>query len=493
MNYPWITEANRIFTGVLIGQAVIALIIAFFTGTYMQAIVGSILFISLPLILIASSPHNRNTRIVVGVAVQLMAALHIQQAGGLTEIHFEIFVVLAFLSFYRDWMVILASVAVVAVHHVLFFFLQSQGAGVVVFEEGHVTFGILLIHAFFAVAEGVVLMYVTNAIHREATAAHTLSSSVHQILETEGEFKLDIPVDTKNEELAEFNLLIGSFKTLIAQAKQISNGVSENAGKVANISRQIEKSATFNMDQVANIASSTEQMSASNADVSSRASEASELSRQCSENTNEAKKAIEQANQDITELGDHLTDASDTINKLASMCTKIDEAMASIKVVADQTNLLALNAAIESARAGEHGRGFSVVADEVRQLAGNTTNYANDISVITSELINEANNSVEKIKLCVEGADSTRVSANDATESMNNVSSFTMQLDENIDSVATAVEEQTKVSSNIAGVTQQLHESTDNQHVVIKESSVSIDDLMSDIRTLNAELSKFSV
>ncbi|MGB0988070.1 MAG: methyl-accepting chemotaxis protein, partial [Pseudoalteromonas spongiae] len=178
MNYPWIEKANRIFSAVLIGQFIITLIIAFFTDTWFEGIAIGLLIVALPLFLINTAPFASVTRHAVGIAVQLFAALHIQQAMGLTELHFEIFVMLAFLSFYRDWQVILSSVLFIAVHHILFFIVQSQGASIYIFEQGHLAFYILIIHALFAVTEGGVLMYVAKLTHREAVSAYKLSKSI---------------------------------------------------------------------------------------------------------------------------------------------------------------------------------------------------------------------------------------------------------------------------------------------------------------------------
>lgn len=164
--FPWIEQANRIFFIVLIGQFILALAIAGPTGTWVEAIVIGGLILAFPLFLIKTMPAASTTRYSVAIAVQLLTALHIQQTSGLTEMHFEIFSLLAFLSIYRDWKVILVSTIVVAIHHVLFFALQKNGVAVFAFEEGHVTFGFLAIHAIFAVIEGAVLMYVARSIEK---------------------------------------------------------------------------------------------------------------------------------------------------------------------------------------------------------------------------------------------------------------------------------------------------------------------------------------
>ena len=172
MNYPWIEKANRIFVAVLISQFLLTLVIAFFTGTWAEGIVIGLLILALPVFLIKTTPFSAAARHSVAIAVQLFTALHIQQTMGLTELHFEIFVMLAFLSFYRDWRVILTSVLVVALHHVLFFIVQSTGRPIYIFEDGHLTFAMLVVHALFAVTEAGVLMYVAKLTHKEAINAH---------------------------------------------------------------------------------------------------------------------------------------------------------------------------------------------------------------------------------------------------------------------------------------------------------------------------------
>ena len=493
MNYPWVKQANAIFTAVLLGQGGLSLIIAFFSDAYFQALFGSLLLAAVPLVLLKVSPYERSTRICVGIAVQLMAALHIQLAMGLTELHFEIFVLLAFLSFYRDWQVVLASVVTVAVHHVLFFVIQSQGGSIYVFEEGHVTFGILVIHALFAVAEAAVLIYVTTQIQKEAVAANAISQTINDILQQDHQFNLSVDIDTNNPALSEFAHLIGSFKDLISRARSTSVDVCEIAQQVKALMTEIESDATANASNVSSIKDAIGKMTHTNESVAKRALEANSLAGQSGENTLSAKETIKGSGDDISILNGNLHEASTTVTELAAMCGKIDDAMASIKTVSDQTNLLALNAAIESARAGEHGRGFAVVADEVRQLATTTSNNADEISGITASLVSEAQQSVDKINHCVERAENTKKSSANAIAHMEDVSESTVKLSQNIDTVAIALEQQADVSASISDSAEKLNESTNTQHHKISEGASSIAKLLEKIEMMNAGLSQFRI
>jgi methyl-accepting chemotaxis protein len=492
MSLPWVQQANKMFTYVLIAQVVLALIIAGATGGgWIQAIVLSAIIVAVPIALINSRPDDSVTHHSVAIAVQLMTALHIQLSYGMTELHFEIFVLLAFLGIYRDWKVIATSVAVVAVHHVLFFIMQYQGSSTfVAFEEDRLSFYILVVHAVFAVAEGLLLMWIAQTSRQEAMGAIQLSESVHNIMLSEDTF--DLTAAELNEDTPEdFAKLITSLKALITEAKSTSDQAYSISKTVEDLSLQLSDAITSNNHSLESIATAIEQSSLTNKDVAQRADEANVNASKVREETNNAKQVMSNSNQRVEQLREELTDASDTIQQLSDMCSKIDEAMASIKSVSEQTNLLALNAAIESARAGEHGRGFAVVADEVRQLATRTGENAEEISQITATLINKAQASVDKMIVCITGVDKSAELAKEAATTMNHIADYNQGLDDTIDAVAMATEEQATVSSDIANSTQKIYDSSRQQLEHAQHSYDGISQLRNAISALNKELNKF--
>ena len=181
MQYPWIAEGHKIFRAVIVIQWLISLVIGFITGELLPAFLFGIPIAAIPLLLSFSQPYAAISRHAMAIGTQLLTALHIHQSFGLIEVHFEIFVILAFLSYFRDWTVIAMGTAVVAVHHISFFILQTQGAPLVIFEEGHVTFSILLMHAAFALAEGGVLMYMAKQAHQEGAGAAQLRLAIEDM------------------------------------------------------------------------------------------------------------------------------------------------------------------------------------------------------------------------------------------------------------------------------------------------------------------------
>lgn len=493
MNYPWIEKANKTFVVVLLAQFVFGLVIAWFTDTWTLAIFLGAAIMALPLFLISTQPQAVITRHVVAIAIQLATALHIQQSQGLTEIHFEIFSLLAILIFYRDWKVILTSVLVVAVHHVLFFILQSQSMPVFIFEQDHLYFYILVIHALFAVLEGAVLMYIAQYSHQEAEAGLEINESVKAILKNDGEFNLKVELHSGNEQLNEFNRLILSFKSLIEQSKQISSETYQSSVNVSSIAEGVNQAAEQSSQQVDLIATAIEEMTVTNSDVAQRAVQVSTNVEATQESTNSINQIIADSHNNIGTLREVISTTAETIQNLSVKCDRIADVMSSITAISDQTNLLALNAAIESARAGEHGRGFAVVADEVRQLATKTRENAEGISEVVNSLIEDANLSVSQMSSCIDRVQSAVDSSDQMSLAMNEVAEGMQQVTDNITSVATAAEEQVSVSDSISHSTQELHQSTSKQSQDMAETQAEISQLTSQMNVLNQELDKFLV
>ena len=218
MQYPWIAEGHKIFRAVIVIQWLISLVIGFITGELLPAFLFGIPIAAIPLLLSFSQPYTAISRHAMAIGTQLLTALHIHQSFGLIEVHFEIFVILAFLSYFRDWTVIAMGTAVVAVHHISFFILQTQGAPLVIFEEGHVTFSILLMHAAFALAEGGVLMYMAKQAHQEGAGAAQLRLAIEDMQKEAGRLDLSVNVDASNPVTRPFAELIGQVKDLVELA-----------------------------------------------------------------------------------------------------------------------------------------------------------------------------------------------------------------------------------------------------------------------------------
>lgn len=493
MNYPWIDKANKMFMAVLTCQFIFGLIIAFFTGTWSLALILGGMILALPLFLLSTRPFDPITRHVVAIATQLATAVHIQQAQGLTEIHFEIFAMLAILVFYRDWKIITSAVAVIAIHHILFFILQAQSMPFYIFEDGHMYFYILMIHATFALLEGGVLMYMANDSHKEAEASVVIGATVSEILAESGEFNLNVDLKQGNRELNEFNRLITSFKEIIQHTSSVSAETSELAVNVTDITNRVNQLTEASSDKVSMIATAIEQMAVTNEDVAKRAIDVSAHAESAQEKTADMNQIIANSHSNTAGLKEVITTTADTIQNLSVKCDRIAEVMNSITAISDQTNLLALNAAIESARAGEHGRGFAVVADEVRQLATKTRENAEGISEVVNSLMEDANLSVSQMSNCIDKVDGAVALSERMSETVTEVSTGILNVTDNIQNVAAAIEQQVAASESISDSAQDLHQSSTEQSQDMAKTQADVAHLQQQISSLNEELIRFVV
>lgn len=493
MNYPWLHSANKIFRVVVVVQWLISLFIAYFTSSWVEPFLLGLPILALPLILSYTHPFQSVSRYAFAIAVQLFTALHIQQAFGMTELHFEVFVMLAFLSYFRDWKTIAVGTATVAVHHIIFYFVQSNGGGLVIFEEGRVAFYILAIHAAFAVAEGVILGLMAKSSFSEARGAVILNKTVSEIMSEKGvlNLKIDIPNDIHSVE--EFKSLIEAFKSLIKESNTLSSNVSAVAQRVNSSSGTLDTSVTLSAEQVKLISASIEEISHTIEDVAIRSKESNLHAEKAKNSTVETKASIAGSSENVSQLRQTLTVASGAIQTLSHKCNNISEVMQSIKSVAEQTNLLALNAAIESARAGEHGRGFAVVADEVRNLAIKSKESAEEIEQITVGLITSANASVTQMNDCVTMVDEAVNSSSAAMEKMDSVVNSFQLVSDNITNVAASADMQSKNVKSINDSTQLLLELSgeeQNNVNIVKNEAIELAELC---KKLEHQLQQFSV
>lgn len=482
---------HKLFVYLLICQFILSIIIGFITNTLLLGAVAGIIILALPLYFSLSKPNATVSKHIVTIAIQLMASLHIQQTMGMTEMHFQVFVLLAFLSFFRDWKVVVTGTLVVALHHVIGFVSQSMGGSLIVFEAEQPAFLILLIHATFAIVECVVLVFMAHQAASEHEVAMELNSAIKDIMATEGTIDLRPNNIPSNPNLHEFTNLLRSVKTLAEQSSHVGTSLVEIASKVRDSSNLLDTSVGEQSQQVDTISDSMKNITQSLDDVASLSQNAHSIADGAKASTQNTRVAIESSQSNIARLKSTLTTTSDAIADLSSKCENISMVMKSIKSVAEQTNLLALNAAIESARAGEHGRGFAVVADEVRNLAIKSKESAEEIEKITSVLTESANHSVINMNECVEMVELAVESSESATANMKEVFNSIEEVNVNVTRVADSTTKQTNVSVSINQSTEHLNALfvSERDHVTGLQHDVYELNNMAD--ELNSQMKKF--
>ncbi|APD88468.1 chemotaxis protein [Alteromonas mediterranea] len=493
MQYPWLLEGHKIFRVVIVVQLVIAAAIGVFTGELLPAFIFGVPIAAVPLMLSFQSPYSALSRHAMAIGVQLLTALHIHQSFGLIEVHFEIFVLLAFLSYFRDWKVIATGTAVVAVHHISFFFLQAGGAPLFIFEEGHISFSILLMHAAFALAEGGVLMYMAKQSHQEGSGAAELRLAIDNMQRSDGKLDLTVSLNRQSNIVKPFAELIDQVKSLIELASNLTDDVVNGCNKMESAANNMFEISRNTDQELAMVSASSEEIAQTMQLSTEQTTLASDKASAAQTSSQSTRDSISNSSRTIESLRHTLNAAADTNSALNEQCSHISEAMRSITAVAEQTNLLALNAAIESARAGEHGRGFAVVADEVRTLAIRSKESADQITSITEQLVAQTASSVDQMQTCIQLVDEAVVSSDRATSAMTEIMQQIREASESMTEIATSAVEQETASASIAQSTARLSEFTSEELATAESLAEEVEVLSQVSKRMRSAIERFKL
>jgi len=257
--------------------------------------------------------------------------------------------------------------------------------------------------------------------------------------------------------------MMSNLTTVVRQLGDNATQLVSAATEVASSSEQMSRGSKDQTDQMAQISTAIEEMTATIVESSKNAGEASEGSRAASETAGTGGQVVSETIQGMQKIAGVVRESAESIGKLAKSADQIGEIIGVIDDIADQTNLLALNAAIEAARAGEQGRGFAVVADEVRKLAERTGKATGEITGMIKGIQDETTEAVRSMETGINEVDSGRVLADKAGNSLSEIVAMSQRVMDMIQQIATATEEQSsaaeQISKNVENVTSIARES----------------------------------
>jgi methyl-accepting chemotaxis protein len=196
-----------------------------------------------------------------------------------------------------------------------------------------------------------------------------------------------------------FNEMTSEVRGILSTVKDTAENVGEKVSDVETIANNSRKSVNTQMLETEEVANTIINMSERASTVVIMAGEAEEAALSGADRSQQARKVVDHVITDVQQLSKEMSNSMEAVNRLADNSTNISSILGTIKGIAEQTNLLALNAAIEAARAGEQGRGFAVVADEVRTLASRTQGSAEEIEGLIKEVQQNIQRAVETMEI----------------------------------------------------------------------------------------------
>jgi methyl-accepting chemotaxis protein len=319
---------------------------------------------------------------------------------------------------------------------------------------------------------------ITQSLNRAVVVANRIG---------EGDFTGDIEVDSSNEMgqlLASLKSMVNRLKSAIADIKLTSERLTEDSRQLSSTAGQISQAMEDQSAKSSQIATASEELSQTTIDIAKNSSNIAESATAAANVAKEGEGIVNRSVDEVKTIAVKVGESADLIKTLGERSKQIGNIIGVIKDIADQTNLLALNAAIEAARAGEQGRGFAVVADEVRKLAERTTNATSEISGMIQSIQGEVVKAVLSTDYATQQVSVGVDLSTKAGGALLNIVGSVSGLHQMVHQIASATEEMSQVSDQMSRDISTIAESS--KGILSRAGQISLSS--SDLADLSAKL-----
>ncbi|OLQ74168.1 chemotaxis protein [Photobacterium proteolyticum] len=323
-----------------------------------------------------------------------------------------------------------------------------------------------------------------------------VSNALALIAQGGGDLTQRIELDSKDEvgELAaNFNQFVASLQLLIGhirtQGVELSQTSSEGVQRADKSARDLQ----CQQDEIAMVATAVTEMASATQEIASHAEQTARAAQDSTTHTHSGSELVAQSKVSINNLATEVSEATTVISELNDHAQGINSILSTIQGIAEQTNLLALNAAIEAARAGEQGRGFAVVADEVRVLSQRTHTSTEEIQSMIATLQQTTSKAVNLMETSSQLAQCSVEDADQATAALEQINDSVAMISDMATQIATAAEEQTHVTDEITQNTTTIKDVTDQLANDASEARQQAEHLSTQATNLNDKVATFVV
>lgn len=323
---------------------------------------------------------------------------------------------------------------------------HEKSALAIIVNRAWLMLGVGLLILVGTVAAG--LMIVRQVLARLGGEPDAVAEIVARV--SHGDLSVTVGTAQTGSLMADIGGMVDRLRQVVGEMTQIASGVASASAELQTTSLEISRAAEGASEQVSGIATASEEMSATSYDIAKNCEAAAGASRCSAETAHHGETIVQAAIGGMAGLATRVQEVAHSVSALGTRSDQIGAIVGTIEDIADQTNLLALNAAIEAARAGEQGRGFAVVADEVRALAERTTRATREIGEMIKAIQQETHLAVAAMAESVADVDASAGAAGSSEQALREI---LMQIDavtSQISMIATAAEQQTSTTSEVS-------------------------------------------